>query len=81
MNNGTFTKCHCGKVYEGIPKDALLFEGESDPLAGYYFNCACRTTLFWPAIEHQINKVDSKAAAPLNGRYGTNRIGALKKGR
>ncbi len=43
-------KC-CGKIYETIPATAELFS-TGDQLNGYYFNCSCKSTLFWPMVSN-----------------------------
>ncbi len=52
-------KCGCGKSHHMIPEDAK--EGEW----GYFWNCECNSTLFWPneKTRKEIDDAKKKAAA------------------
>jgi hypothetical protein len=40
-------RCACGIIYKGVPSFADL-HASGDDLAGFYWNCACGSTLFLP---------------------------------
>lgn len=39
-------KCSCGKIYARVPEGARL--ALDSIAAGYYYNCECTSTLFFP---------------------------------
>ena len=38
--------CLCGREYKTVPPKARYFGGKDFP--GYYFECECKSTLYWP---------------------------------
>lgn len=43
--------CGCGTSYSKLPETAKLFKDENPDFCGYWFNCACRSTLFVPETD------------------------------
>lgn len=40
-------RCSCGVVHVAIPPDAT-YQADADNLTGWWWNCRCKSTLFWP---------------------------------
>ncbi len=59
MNLKIKKTCSCGRKFDSIPANAKYFDGEG--FEGYYFNCECKSTLFFPC-KKPISNSDGQAA-------------------
>lgn len=41
-------RCACGIFHEFLPSNAKYLSDQGSALQGWYFECACRPTLFQP---------------------------------
>lgn len=51
--------CSCGIVHIAVPATAKYHNDDEGYLTGWFWNCACHSTLFWPATR----VVEEKKAA------------------
>lgn len=70
-------KCSCGRAHFEIPKTAR-FQNEGDALDGWYFECACRSTLFIPLADP---KTFGSCFRTYEGRADAMVKAAIKKAR
>jgi hypothetical protein len=50
-------KCSCGRIHTYVDEDYKYLTGDN-PLAGFYWNCECKSTLFSPF--HNVNLFESE---------------------